>query len=189
MLTKFRNPQQKGLEVAVVLAIAAVVIWGAMTLYLSTSNQRRITDTQTLVVSAVQKVSDLYAGRDISGFNGQIAVAFGVLPESYKADTESYNLPIANAKMTFGATAFHPGPNFGIITTGPLTPESCIALGKLNLGDVVKYVTVDKYVGFTGTDATALSRQSIKDANGDIPIAAISAACEDGSYVHYFLTN
>ncbi|WP_146210331.1 type II secretion system protein [Vitiosangium sp. GDMCC 1.1324] len=194
MFARFRNPPSRGLtliEIAMLLAIAAVVIGGMMTLYLSTSNQRKLTDTEALTVSAVQRISDLYEGKSMRGFDNRTAVALGALPSSYEAaDGSGYNLPIANAKMTFGSTNFSPGPDLGIIHVGPLSSEACIALGKLNLGDVVKYVIVNKDADFTGTDKAALATQSIKDINGDISISVISSACADGSsYVHYYLTD
>lgn len=186
-------PQQRGItliEVAMVLAIAAVVIGGAMALYLSTSNQRKTTETTQLVVSAVQKLSDLYQGQDMKGLTGQIAVAFGVLPKTYQADAESYHLPLANAKMTFGATAFDPGPNFGIIQVGPLTTEACMALGKLELGSVVKYVIIDNtQADFRATAETELAARSVKDAQGEVTVSALSKDCTAGSFVRYYLTN
>lgn len=191
MFARFRPPP-RGLtliETAMILAIAAVVIGGVLTLYLLTSNQRKITDTEALTVSAVQEISDLYAGKSMRGFNNTTAMALGVLPSNYKtADGSGYNLPITNAKMTFGSTNFSPGPDLGIIHVGPLSSEACIKLGKLNLGDVVKYVIVNKDADFTETDKAALATQSIKDTNGDISISAISSACADGSsHVHYYL--
>ncbi len=171
------------------LAIAAVVIGGVLTLYLSTSSQRKITDTTTLVVSAVQKLSDLYQGKKMDGLDGQTAVAFGALPATYRDGNDSYNLPIDPAKMTFGATAFSPGPNLGIIHVGPLTSEQCIALGKLDLGEVVKYVIINTQADFTGKTEADLAAQSVKDAQGEVPIAALGQACTDDAYVHYYLTN
>ncbi|WP_434387829.1 hypothetical protein [Melittangium boletus] len=162
-----------------------------MTLYISTSSQRKLTDTSTLVVSAVQKISDLFQGKDLKALTGQVAVAFGALPASYKDGDDSYNLPIPKAKMTFGATAFSPGPNLGIINVGPLSSDECISLGKLSLGDVVKYIIVDTQAGFMVKPEAELAAQSVKKAQGDVPIAALATACGSDSpaYVHYYLTN
>lgn len=186
-------PSQRSLtliEVAMVLAIAAVVIGGVMTLYLSTSNQRKITETTTLVVSAVQKISDLLQGKDMRELTGQVALAYGVLPKTYEAvDVEGYNLPITNARMTFGATDFTSGPNFGIIHVGPLDTDACISLGKLNLGEVVKYVVIDKAADFVGTSEADLAAHSVKDLSGDVTIVAVSGACDSKSFVNYYVTN
>ncbi|MBM7118568.1 hypothetical protein [Archangium primigenium] len=187
-----RSPRQRGLaliQVAIVLAIAGVVIGGVVVLYLSTSNQRKITDTSQLIVSAVQKISDLFQGKNMKELTGQVAVDFGALPKTYADGNARYDLPIAPAKMTFGATDFSPGRNLGVISVGPLASDQCIALGKLDLGDVVKYVTVSTQAVFTEKSEADLAARSVKNAQGDVPIAALGKACTEDSYVSYYLQN
>ena len=106
---------------------------------------------------------------------------------------ESSDLPIDHAKLTFGATDFKPGPNFGVAHVGPLDSEACIALGSGEPVDVVKYVVVNKEADFTGSSQADLAApHSVKDPGGHISIADVSAICKsgpDGFYVHYYFMN
>ncbi|MBM7118566.1 hypothetical protein I3V78_33990 [Archangium primigenium] len=168
-----------------VLALAAVVIGGVLTLYLSTSNQRKNTESIAAALSGVQRLLALLAGTkaDPHAFTADNIVIHRarILPEEYwRPDDASvpngagkYVLPNGAGVTVYPAT--ESGPPGGLIWSMTFKDaKSCMAVGKENLF-ADSLLVQDAQTG--GRTQTIRSR----DASGKIAfdMRALVQACAD----------
>jgi hypothetical protein len=129
------------------------------------------TDQQTDDIAAIQQIiiqakslgvsADGYgpAGTDLT----PKLMKAGRIPTSMRTSNANggFKLPIGDARMTATSKG-----DYALIAIGPVNSDACIALAKLNLGDVVSFITINSNaaIGFP-VNISELSRQCEPTSN------------------------
>jgi hypothetical protein len=106
------------------------------------------TDQQTDDIAAIQQIiiqaKSLGASADGYGPAGTDLtpklMKAGRIPTSMRTSNANggFKLPIGDARITFTSEG-----EYGIIAMAPLTSEQCLAVAKLDLGDVVSFIAIN----------------------------------------------
>jgi prepilin-type N-terminal cleavage/methylation domain-containing protein len=157
-------------EIAMVLAIAALIIAGVMLFFGNASSNQKSNDTIAEVANIAQIVRSLYAGQsDYTGITTAVVAQSGQMPAKWVSGVTALNNP-------FGKSV--------VISTASGTSQFSIALSGLPAAACVKLATYDLGTGTYGTLAG-----NTASYGGPVSPATAQTACASSSAntVTYYL--